>query len=64
MLRSPVQSVANEISETSAFKLDPYGLKDVVEAIGGSRTINYLNKFGSDRNPTSTMTRSASCMRR
>lgn len=47
VLRSPVQSVANEISETGAFKLDPYGLKDASKAIGDSGTINYLNKFGS-----------------
>ncbi|MBN9697095.1 MAG: hypothetical protein J0L85_14975 [Zoogloea sp.] len=47
VLRSPVQSVANEISETGAFRLDPYGLKDASKAIGDSGTINYLNKFGS-----------------
>lgn len=47
VLRSPVQSVANEISETGAFKLDPYGLKDSGKGIDDSGTINYLNKFGS-----------------
>lgn len=47
VLRSPVQSVAGEISETGAFKLDPYGLKDAGKAINDSGTINYLNKFGS-----------------
>ena len=47
VLRAPIQTIDNEISETGAFKLDPYGLKDASRSIVDSGSINYLNKFGT-----------------
>lgn len=42
VLRSKVQSIDDEISETGYFYTNPYGATDVTN----SGTINYLNKFG------------------
>ncbi|WP_374491409.1 pilus assembly protein [Zoogloea sp.] len=46
VMRSKVQSVASEITETGAFVADPYGLKSTDAGIDNSGTINYLNMFG------------------
>lgn len=45
VLRSPVQSVDKEITETGSFVTDPYG-EGAVQGVTYSGTINYLNKFG------------------
>ncbi|WP_284447333.1 hypothetical protein, partial [Fluviibacter phosphoraccumulans] len=47
VLKAPIQTIDNEITETGAFKLDPYGLKDASKNITDSGSINYLNKFGT-----------------
>ena len=48
VLKAPIQTIDNEITETGAFRLDPYGLKDVSKNIKNSGSINYLNKFGTE----------------
>lgn len=47
VLRAPVQSLDAEISETGAFKLDPYNAANYSLAIDNSGVMNYINKFGA-----------------
>jgi hypothetical protein len=58
------QTIDNEITETGAFKLDPYGLKDASKNISDSGSINTSINSEPPRKPTSITTRLAKCMPR